>query len=135
MTALLFTALLLILIIVRVPVSFAVLVTGILGLLYLGTGQQAIGVLETAAPSSVMSYTLSAAPLFIFMAQLILMSGLVDALFIAARTVVGRLRGGTALLPSPRVPRSQPYPVPVRRRPPRSPLPRPGLLKETVTVV
>jgi len=97
MIALLFTALLLMLILIRVPVSFAVLVTGILGLLYLGTGQQTLGVLETAAPSSVMSYTLSAAPLFIFMAQLILMSGLVDALFSAARTVVGRVRGGTAV--------------------------------------
>lgn len=97
MTALLFTALLLALILVRVPVSFAVLVTGILGLLHLGTGTQVVGVLQTAAPSSVMSYTLSAAPLFVFMAQLILMSGLVDALFSAARTIVGRVRGGTAV--------------------------------------
>ncbi|MFC7344176.1 TRAP transporter large permease [Saccharopolyspora griseoalba] len=97
MTALLFTALLLVLIMLRVPVSFAVLLTGILGLLHLGTGQQTIGVLETAAPSSVMSYTLSAAPLFVFMAHLILMSGLVDALFSAARVLVGRVRGGTAV--------------------------------------
>lgn len=97
MTALLFTALLLVLILLRVPVSFAVLITGILGLLHLGTGQQTLGVLETAAPSSVMSYTLSAAPLFIFMAHLILMSGLVDALFNAARVLVGRVRGGTAV--------------------------------------
>ncbi|WP_028659301.1 TRAP transporter large permease [Nocardioides insulae] len=97
MIALLFTVLLLALIMLRVPVSFAVLSTGILGLLYLGTATQTIGVLETAPPSAVMSYTLSAAPLFIFMAQLILLSGLVDSLFDAARALMGRVRCGTAV--------------------------------------
>lgn len=97
MTAMLFTVLLLALILFRIPVAFAVLGTGVLGLLYLGSGPATVGVLATAGPSSVMSYTLSAAPLFILMAHLILLSGLTDNLFDAARTVIGRIRGGTAI--------------------------------------
>lgn len=97
MIALTFTLLMLALILLRVPVSFAVLSVGIVGLLSLGSMQETIGVLSTAAPTSVMSYTLSAAPLFIFMAHLILLSGLADSIFDAARTCVGRVRGGTAV--------------------------------------
>src|SRR5690606_36878926 len=66
MIALGYTLLLLVLILLRVPVSFAVLGVGIAGLLTLGSIQETIGVLATAVPTSVMSYTLSAAPLFIF---------------------------------------------------------------------
>lgn len=97
MLALAFVALMLVLILLRVPVSFAVLGTGIIGALVLGSPGELVGVLQTGAPSSVMSYTLSAAPLFILMAQLILLSGLADSMFDAARTMVGRVRGGTAV--------------------------------------
>lgn len=97
MTAAILTLVLLGLILLRVPVSFAVMGAGLLGLLVIDTPGQVVGVVQTVVPTSVMSYTLSAAPLFIFMAQLILMSGLVEALFGAARTVLGRMRGGTAV--------------------------------------
>lgn len=97
MLAILIVLLLLVLILVRVPVSFAVLGAGIVGLFCIEGFKVVNGVLETAPATSVMSYSLSAVPLFIWMAQLIMLSGLLDSLFGAARSVVGRIRGGTGV--------------------------------------
>lgn len=97
MTALVLSVLLVILILLRIPVTFAIMISGLLGLIVIGRGDVIDGVLETIPASSVNSFTLSAIPLFIFMAQLILLSGLLDSLFDAARSVVGRVRGGTAV--------------------------------------
>lgn len=97
MTALLLSVFLIALILLRVPVTFAIMIAGLLGLVAVGRGDVVDGVLETIPASSVNSFTLSAIPLFIFMAQLVLLSGLLDSLFDAARTVVGRVRGGTAV--------------------------------------
>src|SRR5699024_9239597 len=50
------------------------------------------------APSTaVRSTSLTAIPLFMLMAQFMLMSGLLDSLFDAARGLVGRIPGGTAV--------------------------------------
>lgn len=97
MTALAISALLIALILLRIPVAFAIMTAGLVGLLVIGKGNIIDGVMETVPASSVSSFTLSAVPLFIFMAQLILLSGLLDSLFDAARTIVGRVRGGTGL--------------------------------------
>ncbi|MBB1023999.1 MULTISPECIES: TRAP transporter large permease [unclassified Dietzia] len=97
MTALAITALLLLLILVRVPVSFAILGAGVVGLFVLGGGNVVDGVMQTVPATSVMSYSLSAVPLFILMAHLLMLSGLLDSLFDAARALVGRIRGGTAV--------------------------------------
>lgn len=97
MTITLILLLLLALIIVGVPVSFAILATGVVGLLSIGGPELLNGVSQFAPASSVMSYSLSAAPLFIFMANLVLKSGLVDHLFTAARVIVGRAKGGTGV--------------------------------------
>ena len=97
MTALAVCVLLVVLILVRVPVTFAIMAAGLLGLLFIGRGNVIDGVLEVIPAGSVSSYTLSAIPLFILMAQLLLMSGLLDSLFDATRIAVGRVRGGTAV--------------------------------------
>lgn len=97
MTIALILLLLLVLIIIGVPVSFAILATGVVGLLSLGGLDLLNGVSQFAPASAVMSYSLSAAPLFIFMANLVLKSGLVDNLFTAARVIVGRAKGGTGV--------------------------------------
>lgn len=97
MIALAIVALLIILILCRIPVAFAIMTAGLVGLVVIGQGNIIDGVLETIPASSVTSFTLSAIPLFIFMAQLVLLSGLLDSLFDAARAVVGRVRGGTAV--------------------------------------
>jgi C4-dicarboxylate transporter, DctM subunit len=97
MLALSLVVLLLLLILIRVPVSFAILGAGLVGLFIIGGGNVVDGVMQTVPATSVMSYSLSAVPLFILMAHLIMLSGLLDSLFGAARAVVGRVRGGTAV--------------------------------------
>lgn len=97
MTALAVVILLLVLILIRVPVSFAILGAGLVGLFFIGGGNVVDGVMQTVPATSVMSYSLSAVPLFILMAHLLMLSGLLDSLFEAARALVGRIRGGTAV--------------------------------------
>lgn len=97
MLALAIVALLLVLILIRVPVSFAILGAGLVGLFVLAGTDVVDGVMQTVPATSVMSYSLSAVPLFILMAHLLMLSGLLDDLFGAARALVGRIRGGTAV--------------------------------------
>lgn len=97
MLALSIIILLVILVMMRVPVSFAVFTAGLVGLLILGGPALAVHAMETAPFAAVRSNSLSAIPLFILMAQLMLLSGLLDSLFDAARSAVGRIPGGTAV--------------------------------------
>lgn len=97
MTALAISVLLVVLILLRIPVTFSIMAAGLIGLVVIGRGNIIDGVLETIPASSVTSFTLSAIPLFIFMAHLVLLSGLLDSLFDAARAIVGRVRGGTGV--------------------------------------
>ncbi|EKT79832.1 hypothetical protein WSS_A25790 [Rhodococcus opacus M213] len=97
MIALLLLLVLVALIVVRVPVSFAILGSGLLGLVLLHTAGEVNGILEVVPVSSVQSLSLSAIPLFILMAHLLLMSGLMDSLFDAGRTLFGRTPGGTGI--------------------------------------
>lgn len=97
MIALVMIGVLIALIMLRVPVSFAILGSGLLGLVViLGTGRTE-GILEVVPATSVQSLSLSAIPLFILMAHLLLMSGMVDSLFDAGRTIFGRTPGGTGI--------------------------------------
>lgn len=96
MIVLLISLLLILLILLRVPVAFAILSAGILGLLWtLGFGPT-LGVLQTIPQSAVASNSLAAIPLFILMAQFVLHSGALNSLFDSARVLIGRTRGGTA---------------------------------------
>lgn len=99
MIALLLLVVLIGLIVIRVPVSFAILASGLLGLLLIHAGQlgPVNGILEVVPTTSVQSLSLSAIPLFILMAHLMLMSGLMDSLFDAGRAFFGRTPGGTGI--------------------------------------
>lgn len=88
---------LIVLIMLRVPVAFSILGTGFLGLVLLGGLGHALPILETAPATAVRNSSLSAIPLFMLMAQFMLMSGLLDSLFDAARSLVGRIPGGTGV--------------------------------------
>ncbi|MDV8070924.1 TRAP transporter large permease [Rhodococcus sp. IEGM 1366] len=96
MTALLVVLLLIVLLLIRVPVAFAIIASGFVGLLILDP-HTVDGIMQVVPASSVQSLALSAIPLFMLMAQLILMSGLIDSLFDAARAVMGRGRGSTGV--------------------------------------
>ncbi|MEV0064554.1 TRAP transporter large permease [Nocardia sp. NPDC050718] len=97
MIALFMIVLLVLLITMRVPVSFAILFSGIVGLLLQTTAGATLGVLEIIPLSSVQSLSLTAIPLFILMAHFMLMSGMMDSLFNAGRAIFGRMPGGTGI--------------------------------------
>lgn len=87
-------ALLLVLLLARVPVGFAIGITGLVGLLAYGGMPTLLGFLESAPHSSIATYSLAPIPLFILMAQFVLVSGVAGELFDAARVWVGRLPAG-----------------------------------------
>ncbi|APT90936.1 C4-dicarboxylate ABC transporter permease [Corynebacterium sphenisci DSM 44792] len=85
------------LIMLRVPVSFAIFAAGVLGLAMMGGLDLVLPVMQTAPATAVRSTALTAIPLFMLMAQFMLLSGLLDSLFDAARGLVGRIPGGTGI--------------------------------------
>lgn len=91
------TLVLLVLILLRVPIVFAILGSGILGLLLLGGPGMVVGVLQTIPQTAVSKNALAAIPLFVLMAQFVVHSGVLDRLFGAVSAIVGRAPGGTAM--------------------------------------
>ena len=97
MTTFLITLLLFGLLAMGMPVGFALLSTGTLGLYLVGGANAVVGVLTTTPLSSVASYELISIPLFILMAEFVILSGVADNLFRCAATWVGRVPGGLGM--------------------------------------
>jgi C4-dicarboxylate transporter, DctM subunit len=97
MTAALITVLLFALLTIGMPVAFTLAFTGSLGLYLVGGWEAMAGVLSTAPLSTASTYELISVPLFILMAEFVIMSGVADNLFKAAATWVGRVPGGLAM--------------------------------------
>ncbi len=91
------TALLLGLLALGVPVAFALAASGVVGLYALGGASQVLGILDATPLSSVASYELITVPLFLLMAELVIMSGVADDLFRTATVWVGRMPGGLGI--------------------------------------
>jgi tripartite ATP-independent transporter DctM subunit len=82
---------------IGVPVGFAMAVSGAIGL-YVGFGQDVLlGVLETAPVSAIGSYELITIPMFLLMAEMVLLSGIADDLFKTAAAWFGRIPGGLGI--------------------------------------
>ena len=82
---------------IGVPVGFAMAVSGALGL-YVGFGPDVLfGVLETAPISAIGSYELITIPMFLLMAEMVLLSGVADDLFKTAAAWFGRVPGGLGI--------------------------------------
>ncbi len=82
---------------IGVPVGFAMAVSGALGL-YVGFGPEVLfGVLETAPISAIGSYELITIPMFLLMAEMVLLSGVADDLFKTAAAWFGRVPGGLGI--------------------------------------
>jgi hypothetical protein len=79
------------------PVGFAMAVSGALGLYVKGGAGMMLGVLTTAPLSSVSSYELITVPMFLLMAEMVLLSGVADDLFRAAAAWIGRVPGGLGM--------------------------------------
>lgn len=82
---------------IGMPVGFALVTSGSLGLLALGGPDMVLGVLDTSPLSSASGYELLTIPMFLLMAEFVIISGLADDLFKAAAAWVGRVPGGLGI--------------------------------------
>ncbi len=79
------------------PVALALLIAGVGGLLAHGGAPMALGILKTSTMSAASSYELISVPMFMLMAEFVIVSGVADSLFRAAATWVGRFPGGLGI--------------------------------------
>jgi tripartite ATP-independent transporter DctM subunit len=97
MTSILVLCLLFALLAIGTPVGFAMAFAGSIGLLIVGGPFALFGILQTAPLSTVSSYELITIPMFLLMADLVLLSGVADDLFKTASAWVGRIPGGLGM--------------------------------------
>ncbi len=97
MTALAILGLLFVLLAIGTPVGFAMAFAGCVGLLVTGGSAALFGILETTPLSTVSSYELITIPMFLLMADMVLLSGVADDLFKTASAWVGRIPGGLGM--------------------------------------
>ncbi len=92
-------AVLILLLLLRVPLAFAMGIVGFFGFYFLVGGNWAVA--ESMAARRVVdtaqSYTLSVIPLFILMGNLVARAGLSDAVFRASHAFLGHWRGGQSM--------------------------------------
>jgi tripartite ATP-independent transporter DctM subunit len=85
------------LLVIGTPVGFTMAIVGATGLYQLLGYDAMIGVLTTAPLSAANSYEMITVPMFLLMAEFVIISGLADSLFGAAAAWVGRVKGGLAM--------------------------------------
>ncbi len=85
------------LILLRVPIAFAMAAVGGIGFALLRGWQPAWSMTGTVVFDTALSYSLSVIPLFIFMGNVLAASGVAHGLFAGANQLFGRTRGGLAL--------------------------------------
>lgn len=91
------TGFMLLLLAIGAPVGLAMLVAGAAGLYWIGGMPITSGILETASLSTVNNYELITIPMFLLMAEFVIISGVVDDVFAAAAAWLGRIRGGLGM--------------------------------------
>lgn len=79
------------------PVGFAMGIAGAVGLAFVAGLDGVLGVLQTASFSAVSSYELITIPMFLLMAEFVLISGVADDLFRAMAAWIGRVPGGLGI--------------------------------------
>jgi tripartite ATP-independent transporter DctM subunit len=82
---------------VGAPVGFAMLVSGVLGLYWIGGWDATMAVLSTTPRSVGSVFEFLTIPMFLLMAEFVLRSGIADDLFNAAAAWFGRIRGGLGI--------------------------------------
>lgn len=90
-------AVLVVLLVLRMPIGVAMLVTGMAGYVMLSGWEPLINYLKTGLYYRVSSYSLSVIPLFLLMGQFAMHAGLSRALFAAANAWLGHRPGGLAM--------------------------------------
>lgn len=79
------------------PVALSMGVSGAVGLYLFGGWPVLQGILKTAPLSTANDYEIITIPMFLLMAEFVIISGVANDLFRAATVWVGRLRGGVAM--------------------------------------
>lgn len=79
------------------PVALAMGLSGAVGLYMFGGWPILQGILQTAPLSTANDYEIITIPMFLLMAEFVIISGVANDLFRAATVWVGRLRGGVAM--------------------------------------
>ncbi len=97
MAAFIITVLLLSLLIIGTPVGFALAISGVVGLLMIGDINLVAGILTTAPLSTASAYEFITVPMFLLMAEFVILSGVASGLFSSASTWIGRVPGGLGI--------------------------------------
>ena len=97
MLSALILVLLLALLLGGIPVSFSLIVAGVIGLYFVGGPSFVLGFLTTTPLSVASSYELITVPMFLLMAEFVILSGVADDIFHAAAAWVGRIPGGLGI--------------------------------------
>ncbi|MBV1897285.1 MAG: TRAP transporter large permease subunit [Rhodobacteraceae bacterium] len=85
------------LLIIGMPVALSMALSGALGLYMFGGMTILEGILKTSPLTTANSYEIITIPMFILMAEFVIISGIANDLFRSATIWVGRLRGGVAM--------------------------------------
>jgi len=88
---------LLTLVLLRVPIAFAMGLVGFIGFGYLVSWNAAGHMVANTAYETGVSYTLSVVPLFVLMGNFVTRAGLSDELYAASNAFLGHRRGGLAM--------------------------------------
>ncbi|MDN3519773.1 TRAP transporter large permease [Aquisalimonas lutea] len=81
----------------KIPVAFALFISGSVGLSILFGPWMVVGILESTPFSAIANFELLTIPMFILMGSLLVVSGISDSLFKAAAVWIGRTKGGLAI--------------------------------------
>ncbi|MFZ5651798.1 MAG: TRAP transporter large permease [Bacillota bacterium] len=95
-TALIGIGVLVMLMLLRMPVGYSMLLTGFLGLMYIVSPAAAYNMLGADIWEQFSSYSLSVIPLFILMGSIVFHSGTAEGLYRTAYKWIGHMRGGLA---------------------------------------
>ena len=96
LVALLGVLCLFLLILLKMPISFAMFMVGFFGMLYMTSPIAAYNVISSGIWEQLSGYSLSVIPLFIFMGELLFRSGITEKIFAAAYAWIGHFRGSMA---------------------------------------
>ncbi len=88
---------LLVMVLLRVPIAFAMGLIGFVGFGYLVSWSAAGSMVAGTAYETGVSYTLSVVPLFVLMGNFVTRAGLSDELYTASNAFLGHRRGGLAM--------------------------------------
>ncbi|TFF24861.1 TRAP transporter large permease [Jiella endophytica] len=97
MTILLGTLLLIVLLLIGIPVAFALGVAGTAALFFIAPVSTIVGLMTTIVHDTMANYVILTIPAFVMMSEFLSVGGIADDMMIACNRLLRRLRGGLAM--------------------------------------